>query len=507
MSIFSDSLNITLSGWTKADGTSLSVSDIAAITDYLSSNGFDTFVNGLIANNPASLAATEVGAANAIPIVYSGKGQNDAITEFEKRATLAGGRAYTISDTQRGTAIRLGSNQNKLSQFIDSLQNWAASSNSALGGKLQYNGADVGAKGLEDVLWNASSADYADNIIAKGIPARGFFGADANPNRGFGFFEWPKLSAANFKVNGVPASGNVVNFADLRWSQSFAAVEDALFAPLKAFAHDETSWWAYENNDKFKGIVDKANQFIADLAGAGIDMAGRSLADIERAMVRTFHASKAKMAEFADYAILRAQSLLELTAGAGAAVPELVEAGFKKARDYFKHPDGSINAKKLSFGVAAGVLAMASIWVEADKRGGFTTPAFQTYLHETLKDVAQSIVSPLGVALIAAQFTPLGPAINVALLGLATYETIRKVLDHVVDTYGQEPGFIRDYLGPVRSWFVAFEKDIQSFLNQIGKDVGALVEAVLENVTASAIEWRGGETATPITIGNEIVIG
>jgi hypothetical protein len=71
MSIFSDALNITLSGWTKAGGATLKASDITAITNYLQSTGFDSFLSNFLAANPASLAAGEVGAANAIPIVYS----------------------------------------------------------------------------------------------------------------------------------------------------------------------------------------------------------------------------------------------------------------------------------------------------------------------------------------------------------------------------------------------------------------------------------------------------
>lgn len=56
MSIFSDAVNITISGWTKAGGVPLSASDKAAILDYLTNAlHLDSFANDLLANNPASL--------------------------------------------------------------------------------------------------------------------------------------------------------------------------------------------------------------------------------------------------------------------------------------------------------------------------------------------------------------------------------------------------------------------------------------------------------------------
>ncbi len=39
MSVFTDALNITLAGWTKADGSALGASDIAAITAGLTGGG------------------------------------------------------------------------------------------------------------------------------------------------------------------------------------------------------------------------------------------------------------------------------------------------------------------------------------------------------------------------------------------------------------------------------------------------------------------------------------
>jgi ribosomal protein L12E/L44/L45/RPP1/RPP2 len=82
MTNFTDALNVTLSGWTKAGGVKLEASDITAITNFLQAQDFDGFLSNLLANNPASLAASEARAANAIPIVYSG---SDVKVAMKKR--------------------------------------------------------------------------------------------------------------------------------------------------------------------------------------------------------------------------------------------------------------------------------------------------------------------------------------------------------------------------------------------------------------------------------------
>jgi hypothetical protein len=146
MTIFSDALNITLSGWTRAGGAPLTVSDKAAIADYLTNTlHFDSYANNLLANNPASLAAGEVGAANAIPIVYSGSEQAAAAQDFINRAAQ---KAYTIGDTQYGIAVEASGST--VESYLNQLQQWASSSNSGLGGKLEYNGSAISTKGYGD---------------------------------------------------------------------------------------------------------------------------------------------------------------------------------------------------------------------------------------------------------------------------------------------------------------------------------------------------------------------
>ena len=258
---------------------------------------------------------------------------------------------------------------------------------------------------------------------------------------------------------------------------------------------------------RFRQIVSTTKQWISDLGAKGIDVTGQSLAQIERTFVSVFKASTAKMADFAAYAETRAKLMIDLVESAGAAVPGVVRAGMQKAVDYYKTPDGGVHKAKLGLTVAGSVLALADLWVEADKRGGFFTPAFGAYLKETLKNVAASIATPGGVAIIAAGFTPLGPALLFSLGATAAYSTIRKTLDYVVDIYGKEDGFIKSYVAPVRDWIVGFENKVQKYIKMSENYISSEIEHLLEKVTASSIEWVGGQSATPITAGNEIVIG
>ena len=186
MTNFTDALNVTLSGWTKAGGVKLEASDITAITNFLQTQDFDGFLLRLLANNPASLAASEAGAANAIPIVYSGNGVDVDVKAFKMEAASRGGRAFDISETQFGIASKELSTTSELQRLTTALEQWSKLPISGLGGPLEYNGKPVTFVGLRDVVNNFGSPAYAEEIIAKGIPARGVFGSDAKLDRGFG---------------------------------------------------------------------------------------------------------------------------------------------------------------------------------------------------------------------------------------------------------------------------------------------------------------------------------
>ena len=236
-----------------------------------------------------------------------------------------------------------------------------------------------------------------------------------------------------------------------------------------------------------------------------------SEAKLERRYVEKFHNDSGKMAKFAEYAEAKAKSIIALAEEAGAIVPELIGAGLKKAAAYFKHPDGSIHKTRVGLTIAGSVLALADLWVEADKRGGFFTPKFGEYLIDTAKEAAQSLISPTGLLIIGAGFTPLGPALYLGLGVVAAYEGIRKVLDYMIEKYDSDPfalqGFVHTYVRPLRDWLVTFEKQIGHYIELATSWIKTEMQTVLEQVTGSAIEYLGGETASVVTDGNEILIG
>ena len=68
MSVFTDAMDATLSGWTKADGTELSLGQKAALTDWLRIRGYENF---LMSNNAAHRSRlTPAAAVNKIPVFW-----------------------------------------------------------------------------------------------------------------------------------------------------------------------------------------------------------------------------------------------------------------------------------------------------------------------------------------------------------------------------------------------------------------------------------------------------
>jgi len=383
--------------------------------------------------------------------------------------------------------------------------------------KLGYSGLKSLALNGQDVRF-ASNADVAAYL--QGLADQGLLDFQTVENNGL-FKRISELRAAaggdvsidELLINEWPDLSRIIYpNGEVRWTPEIEADNKLKSSIYNNFQEPDgkitpsnyEAFTAEAESARSKSLADKIASMIRQLRDAGIETAQKTLAELERAFVRTFHASAAKMAEYAEYAEQRAKYILSLVDEMGAKVPELVRAGLQKAKDYYSNPDGGVHKTRLGLTVAAGVLAIADLWVEADKRGGFFTPEFGTYLKETLKDVATSIVSPAGVLLIGAQFTPLGPVLDITLGAVLAYTAIRKVLDYVVDTYGQDPGFIHDYVKPVRDWIVGFEQKIEGYVELAKKAIGSEVESLLEGVTGRAIEWVGGQSAIPITQGNEL---
>jgi hypothetical protein len=272
---------------------------------------------------------------------------------------------------------------------------------------------------------------------------------------------------------------------------------------------NELRWRGILNSDSYKQVLAHIKDMLIQLAEASVNGAVRiytSLETVERDFVRIFRTSSEKMAQFASYADTRARTVLDLAQANLDRVPDFVRQGLKKAQDYYSHPDGSINRTRVGLSVAAGVLAVGNVWVEWDRRGGFT-PEFATYLKESAKDAISAL--PYAGAIAVAAMSPLGPAVLFTLGAVATYSAIRNIVGYLAsDEYGlDKDGATYAFFKSIDDSLSAFEKVAGTYLGWAKDQLLAGAELSLESVSGRAIEWKGGANSGIVGADNDILIG
>ena len=166
--IFEDAVDATLNGWT-INGTSLKGNSQAKqeMSSLLQSLGLDTWLSGKLAAKAAAPIAAE-----AVPVWYSGV-DFKVVEDFKKLMSDKGIVTYSIGDTNWGQFVQGLDGTNtataKAQAMLDAIQNYAETK---LGGRLQFNGADVSPRGFKNIFFNYGSPDFTQRAIASGIPGR-----------------------------------------------------------------------------------------------------------------------------------------------------------------------------------------------------------------------------------------------------------------------------------------------------------------------------------------------
>jgi hypothetical protein len=181
-------------------------------------------------------------------------------------------------------------------------------------------------------------------------------------------------------------------------------------------------------------------------------------------------------------------------------------------------------AGRIALSAGGGLLALADMWVEADRRGGFTSPDFLNYLKEQVKGAVKALPLILGGMHIASK-SPLGNAAMIVLGAVGTYLSVRKVLDYITQEYevaaGQENTALAGLyyqLKNLNEFLIGFEKTIggyiQNGLKEVEKAVTAVVDAVssaiereIAKIPLDQIQFVSGQSATIVSDKNEFVVG
>ncbi len=159
-------------------------------------------------------------------------------------------------------------------------------------------------------------------------------------------------------------------------------------------------------------------------------------------------------------------------------MPDAIKGEAQRFLALIKKGASSPFAAKIALAAGGGLIALADMWVEADRRGGFTSPDFLSYLKEAAQDMVKAL--PLLIAgERAAQFaskTRFGRATLWTLGGLGAVLSLRKVLDYVTSAYtvagGQEGTFTAQLFYGLQS--------LDTFLDEFEKRADAGVWGVAE---------------------------
>ncbi|MBS0503213.1 MAG: hypothetical protein JSS55_05290 [Proteobacteria bacterium] len=189
-------------------------------------------------------------------------------------------------------------------------------------------------------------------------------------------------------------------------------------------------------------------------------------------------------------------------------------------------------AAKIALTAGAGLVALADMWVEADRRGGFTSPEFFDYLKESADDMVKAL--PLLIAgeraAQIASHTRFGRATLWTLGALGTAISLRTVLDYVTSAYEVTPGQEGTFAAQLFYGLQSLDSFIDDFEKQIGgyieKGLDVLGDVVSKAVNSAAarltdkiserlekldqeglLQQVGGETATIVSDANEWIIG
>jgi hypothetical protein len=495
MSLFDTAANISLSGWTKANGQPLDDAEKAALREHFRSAGLERFAHDTIAdpNTRARLAD------GSVYVTFSGTGAEVYADTYIEEMEKSGLKAGKIGDTPFGTEIERLRLDGYFDTQVEALQNFARNN---LGGELAFEGTRLGNRGIADILFNFGSSDYIQNGKENGAGYfRGFFADDASSSRAFAVIEQSEL--AGEILNGKVVSASETLPDTLEHSKAFALTESTikqLHMNEDGTVNRATLELALESEAGRRKTAQIADM-LRELRAVEPDyVAPNSLARIERDYIRTFRADMTKISRFANYA----SDLVDLIGEKINEAPEAIRAQLTKYADLVKSGFAGIapdKARRMALTASGGLVALTEIWVESERRGGFESPEFLEWAQDAAKD-ALIALPVLGGGLWLAGLTPLGPAVGIALTAAGAYASIRNIADGLSVQYapaeGEEPGLVYKAAKSILDMFEAIEGQIGYAFNAAAKLFSGLVDgavSALSDWTVENIDFIGGETA------------
>jgi hypothetical protein len=236
----------------------------------------------------------------------------------------------------------------------------------------------------------------------------------------------------------------------------------------------------------------------------------KSLSELQRSYLRTFRSTDDKIAKYSSYVITHTEALAKLVDDGLAKIPTALKESLTQLLSLYKKADGSVHKSRVALTVGGGVLALAELWVEADKRGGFTSPDFLDYLKATAKDAVVALPAT-GAALYGASLTPLGPAVFVTLGAVGVYTGVRKVLDHVIEKYkpatGETSSLLYTQAKELNDFFIGLEGSVSGFFGSAIKEIAETSTQIFSKLVMDNVQIVGGEAATIVSDKNEFVFG